>query len=276
MLEFMPVSGSLIDTLDLIRYCVHEGRTMTIYPIPSLTDNLMYVISDGLTAIAIDPGETAPLIRFIAQEELQLAYTLITHHHTDHTAGCRELVRATGCRIAGARENHDIIVDHELNDGDTLEVDHMRIEVMAAPGHTAHHLVYHCPEANALFTGDALFVGGCGRIMGSSAATMWSSLRRLRALPDATMIYCGHNYAVDNLEFAHHIEPTNPHIKAQLDAMHARIANDQLTVPSDLATEKRTNPFLRADTDAIRAALNKPDATGLDLFTELRKRKDRW
>jgi hydroxyacylglutathione hydrolase len=152
----------------------------------------------------------------------------------------------------------------------------LRLRTVAAPGHTADHVLYHEPGRRVLFTGDALFVGGCGRRFGVGADVMWRSLRLLRELPDDTQVYCGHEYGEDNLEFAAQIEPANPAIARRRAALEQRLRAGHPGVPSLLGEEKATNPFLRADVDAVGRAVGLPDGGPVEVFAELRRRKDEW
>lgn len=249
---------------------------MQIEILPVLSDNYIYVIIDEGSAAVVDPADAVAVLSHVSKLGVKLKLALVTHYHFDHAAGCRELSNATRCSVVGADDPRAQVLDRPVGDGDVVSLGNIEIRVIAVPGHTSTHVVYHVPEHNILFTGDTLFAGGCGRLFEGTAEQMWNSLEKIRALPDNTLIYCGHEYTLENMEFAAHMEPDNPDVGKRLDKVRQQRQDGLPTVPSTLEMEKNTNPFLRADTEAMRKVVGLPDASPADVLAELRHRKDNW
>jgi hydroxyacylglutathione hydrolase len=249
---------------------------MQIAILPALDDNYIYVLHDGGEAAVIDPGVAAPVDACLRAHSLRLTGMLLTHSHTDHTGGVPALRRATGAVLIGPAAAGLQSLDRAVQAGDRVPVPGGTLEVIATPGHLAHHVSYYEASAQALFCGDTLFGAGCGRIMESTAATLWQSLCRLAELPDDTRLYSGHEYTISNLEFAVSLEPCNELVRTRLADAAAAVARGQPTVPSTLGLEKRTNPFLRAGDPELAQAIGLRHATPAAVFAELRHRKDRW
>jgi hydroxyacylglutathione hydrolase len=230
---------------------------LSIEPIPAFADNYFWLLSDGVHAAVVDPGAAAPVQAALAARRLTLAAILVTHHHADHTGGVAALAAASGARayvpatedIAGAGPDAQ-----RLREGDAIAVLGTRFEVLDVPGHTAGHIAYHAPAIAALFCGDTLFAGGCGRLFEGTPAQMLDSLRKLARLPGATRVYCAHEYTLANLRFALAVEPANARLRARLADCSALRARDLPTLPSTLDEELATNPFLRVDAPDVRAA----------------------
>lgn len=225
-------------------------------------DNYIYLVVVDKKAVVIDPASAQPVLAAVRESGFHISHVLVTHHHFDHTGGCHEIKHAAHCEIVGPAKSSIPGLDREVADGDIIHTDDLDFEVMALPGHTNDHVAYYCREKGVLFTGDVLFVAGCGRILEGTAMEMWDSLQRILALPDETLIYCGHEYTLDNLEFALHVEPDNIDIQDKLEVVREWIDRDKPSVPSTLKVEKLTNPFLRA--------------TNEKEFAELRSRKNIW
>ena len=252
-----------------------------IVPIPTLTDNYTWVGVDASRqhAFVVDPGDAAPVRAWLEHNGLPLAAILVTHHHGDHTAGVRELADRFGpIPVYGPARESITGVDHAVSDGETAHLEGFGdFEVIDCPGHTAGHIAYLWDDH--LFCGDALFAGGCGRIFEGNAEQMHSSLLRLAGAADDVRICCGHEYTVANLEFAARVEPENPEIAKRLqDAREARGQN-RPTLPSTMAQERATNPFLRAHVDAVRRSAETWAQTSLgsetEVFAALRRWKDK-
>ena len=235
-----------------------------IATIRAFHDNFIYLYQyDQNKTIAIDPGDSTPVLKALEEHGLNLTTILVTHHHWDHIGGVSELKKKTGCKIIGGDKQRISDIDCIVEDNQVLTFANIKINVIATPGHTRTGICYHIPhnlESGVLFTGDTLFVGGCGRLFECDAKTMWSSLQKLAALPENTSVYCGHDYTLENYEFALETEPNNPDIKKRLSGIQQTFQQGKLTVPSTIAQEKATNLFLRAETPEI--------------FAELRRRKD--
>ena len=244
--------------------------------LPSLADNYIYLLADAREAVVVDPGDAAPVLAQLRTSGLRLRAILLTHRHADHTAGAGELRRATGGAVVGPAECAACEQDRTVADGETVAFGSHTMRVLAVPGHTLGHVAYYSETARGVWTGDTLFVGGCGRVLEGTPAQMWRSLCRLRALPPDTRVYCGHDYTLDNLDFAAGILPRDPDIRARLDEIRKLEKEGRPTVPSAIGVEQRTNVFLRADDDLVRHALGLNDPDPVAVFAELRRRKDAW
>jgi len=236
----------------------------------------MYLLHHGERATVVDPTEAAPVLDALEKGRVALERILLTHHHSDHNGGCLELVRRTNCLVAGPDDSRLRGVDERLRGGECIYAGDVALHVLLVPGHTRSHLAFHAPGERAVWTGDCLFLGGCGRVFEGSMAEMLSSLEQLRSLPDETLVYPGHEYTLDNLEFALELEPENAAVRQRLAGVKALLARGEPSAPAPLALEKRTNPFLRADSPELKRALGLPGASTLEVFTALRQRKDEW
>lgn len=244
--------------------------------IPALSDNYIYLLSDSREAVVVDPGDAGPVLEPLRANGLLLRTVLLTHRHADHTAGADALRRATGCAVLGPGECAACGLDRTVVDGETVACGAHVLHVLAVPGHTVGHVAYYGETACGVWTGDTLFIGGCGRILEGSADQMWHSLCHLRALPPETRVYCGHDYTLDNYEFAASILPRDPDIRARCDEIRAWEKEGRPTTPSTIDKERRTNVFLRADDVAMREALGLHGTDAVTVFAELRRRKDAW
>lgn len=222
---------------------------MHIHPIPAFEDNYIWLLVDGNHAAVIDPGQAAPVIDYLENHQLKLKAILLTHHHYDHIDGAQTLRERYACPVYGAKMHEIDTLAQNEDDNIDLSSDGLgRWQVIATPGHTLDHLAYFSPSSPpVLFCGDTLFGAGCGKLFEGTAEQMQSSLEKIRALPDDTLIYCGHEYTEDNLRFATLAEPGNAAITQRIAAARTQRANGEPTVPSTLALEKATNPFLRWD-----------------------------
>lgn len=233
---------------------------MTLIPLPALTDNYIWMLQDGVHAIVVDPGEAEPVFDALARDHLQLAAILVTHHHGDHTAGVPALREATGATVFGPAREHIAQPYVALSQGDHAEALGMRFEVIDIPGHTAGHIAFFLPgtpdRQPLVFCGDTLFSGGCGRLFEGTPAQMLASLDALARLPDDTRICCGHEYTLANLRFARAVEPQNAELSQYMARCEALRADDRPTLPSELGTERRINPFLRSRETDVRQALH--------------------
>ncbi len=252
----------------------------SIITIPVLGDNLIYVYPYGQNeSLVVDPGDGSAVLRILREYGLSLKTILITHHHYDHTAGVAELKQKTGCVVIGGDQRRIPGIDKVVGDGEILTFGNKKVQVLATPGHTRTSVCYYAQPSEAdpnsiLWTGDTLFVGGCGRLLECDAQSMWESLGRLASLPDETLVYCGHDYTLENCEFALSIEPGNEVIKQRLAEIKQIQSRGGLTVPSTMAQEKMLNAFLRAGTPQLKAALGMERAQAVEVFAELRRRKD--
>lgn len=256
---------------------------MKILQIPLLTDNYGYLLICEKTNKAgiVDPSEGEPVWRQAEEEGVELTAILNTHHHRDHTGGNEYLLqRKPELKVFGARVDEERIpgITHPLIEGDEVRVGEERATVLFIPGHTRGHIAFLFP--GKLFSGDALFTGGCGRVFEGTPEQMTGSLDKLRKLSGETLIYCGHEYTEKNLQFALTMEPNNPKIRERLVAVQELRAREQFTVPSQLKDELETNPFLRWESDEIKANLSgRFPGHGTDpvsVFAKVRELKDAY
>ena len=243
----------------------------SVIVIPALGDNFAYLFKyEKNKAIAIDPSCASLVLNKIKKYDLKLTTIIATHHHADHTAGIKELEHKTNCPV--------IIGRQDFADGHILDFDNCRVKVITTPGHTSDSICFYIePSENndgIVFTGDTLFIAGCGRPIECDARIMWDSLRKLAALPDNTLVYPGHDYTEENYEFTLTIEPKNKTIQKLLADIRKKQRQGKSTVPSTIAQEKQTNIFLRSNALEIKTAINMPNAGNAETFAELRRRKN--
>ncbi len=244
------------------------------------SDNIGVLIHDsrtGATAV-IDVPEAAPVRAALAQTGWTLTHILITHHHGDHIDGV-EALREPGVIVVGAAADAHRLpkLDVSVIEGDTVQVGSLHFSVLEVPGHTRGHIAYVLDGApKALFAADTLFRLGCGRLFEGSAEEMWSSLCKLRPLPDDTLLWCGHEYTASNARFARSISPDDAVVQeAEAEAL-ALLAAGRLTIPSTLGDEKRANPYLRSDNAAFAAQLGLEGQSAVDVFAHIRRAKDHF
>ena len=245
-----------------------------------LRDNYGYLLHDpesGLTA-SIDTPEEEPILRALDERGWQLTHIMNTHHHWDHTGANLALKEQTGCTIIGPRTDADRIpgIDVKVGDGDRFEFGLQSIEVYEVPGHTRGHIALRVPEHGIAFTGDTLFAMGCGRLFEGTPDQMWDSLQKMLAWPDDTQIYCGHEYTLNNGRFALTVDPDNTTLQQRVDQVGRQREDGKTTMPTTLALEKATNPFLRPDDDGIRQTLEMNDARPVEVFARIRALKDAY
>ncbi|MBL1433377.1 MAG: hydroxyacylglutathione hydrolase [Gammaproteobacteria bacterium] len=256
-----------------------------VIPIPIFDDNYIWVIrhatrADGPLdhAVVVDPGDAEPILDFLEREKLTLSAVLITHKCYDHVMGIGALVAQHPAPIYGPSVDTIKGVSHPLNDNAVITITPLlEFKAMLVPGHTLGHLAFYTP--GHVFVGDVMFAGGCGRIkQGGSAKQMFNSLQRLAQLPQETKIYCAHEYTLANLAFAQTVEPSNPAITKRIESVSALRDSGQPSLPSILAVELETNPFLRCFkpeiTQSVRAQADISVTTEFDVFSALRSWKD--
>lgn len=252
--------------------------TLEIHQFPARSDNYGVLVHDpetGMTA-SIDAPDAKAVKSALAEKGWQLTHIFTTHHHNDHTEGNAALKSETGCEIIGPRGEAAKIpqIDRQVGEGDSFRFANFDVNVLETPGHTLGHISYVIPEAKVAFVGDTMFAMGCGRVFEGSHEMMWNSLNKLRQLPADTTVYCGHEYTQSNAGFALTIEPDNAALQARAAEVDDLRAQGKPTLPTTIARELKTNPFLRACEPDVKAALGMDGAADWQVFGEIRNRKD--
>ena len=259
---------------------------MEIVPVPQLSDNYAYLLIDPASgnAAVVDCAEAGPVLDEARRRSVRLVAVLATHHHFDHVGGNEDLLaHDRELRIFGSADDASRIpgITDRVRDGEAIAVAGLSGRVILIPAHTSGHVAYHFPTEPAVFTGDTLFVAGCGRLFEGDAAQMMGSLGKLAALPDDTAVYCGHEYTEKNLRFAATLEPANARLRDKLARVQETRKAGKPTVPSSIADEKATNPFLRTDSPELAASVrllvpNLPEGDRVALFAAVRGLKDNY
>ncbi len=255
-----------------------QNAPLTLVTVPCLEDNYAFLLHDettGETAL-VDAPEAGPIQRELDRRGWRLSTILLTHHHDDHIQAVPAL--REGARVIGhAADRHRLPpLDLAVLPGDPLEVCGEGVEIIDTPGHTVGHVSFHFPGSAFAFTADTLMALGCGRLFEGTAAQMWGSLMRLRALPPDTTICSGHEYTSGNARFALSVDGANPALQARAEAVRQARERGEPTIPSKLSDEIATNPFLRADNLDLKSAMGMPDAPDHEVFGAIRKAKDNF
>ncbi|MBN1007877.1 hydroxyacylglutathione hydrolase [Amphritea pacifica] len=226
-----------------------------VMPIPAFNDNYIWALTvPGSNEVAVvDPGDADVVEHYLNENNLRLTTILITHHHHDHTGGVTQLCHDNAVVVYGPANSPFDGITHKLSDGDQISLMEQTLTIREVPGHTLDHISYYLPGSEPqLFCGDTLFLAGCGRLFEGSAEQMHRAMEYFRQLPDTTQIYCTHEYSLANLAFAAAVEPTNNHIKEAIEHCTQLRESGQPTLPTDIATEKQINPFLRYSEAPVR------------------------
>jgi hydroxyacylglutathione hydrolase len=251
---------------------------LEIHQFPCLSDNYGVLIRDPDTgAVAsIDAPDAAAVKAALTEKGWKLTHILTTHYHGDHTDGNLPLKQEFGCTIIGPRAEADRVrgIDTKVSEGDSFKFGTFEVKVFDTPGHTSGHISYWLPEVGVAFVGDTLFAMGCGRVFEGTMQQMWESIEKLAKLPPDTMLYCGHEYTMSNAQFALTIEPGNQKLQARVKEVERLRAANKPTLPTRLAVELDTNPFIRTDSPEIRKNLGLEDAANWEVFAEVRERKN--
>lgn len=259
-----------------------ETSPLTIVTVDAraVFDNYFFLLHDAASrrTALVDCGGADPVIAALEARGWSLDEIWVTHHHWDHVGGIPDLVAKYGAQVIGARHNAPAMpaLDRDLAPDGQFDFAGHHVQLIPVEGHADGHVAYYLPAHDALFTGDSLMALGCGRLLDGTAAQMHDSLQRLSALPPETMVYSGHEYTRGNAAFALSIDPDNAALIARARDVERILAAGEFTVPSRLSEELATNPFLRPHDAAIRAQLGLKEAKDVDVFAEMRARKDRF
>lgn len=253
---------------------------LEILTIPCLSDNYAFLAHDaksGETAL-VDAPEAAPILAALKSRRWTLSHVLLTHHHWDHVDALDDILAAHPAKVIGAAQDAARLpkLDLAVNEGDSFKIGDEAVGVLDVSGHTVGHIAFHIPTSAAVFTADSLMALGCGRLFEGTPDQMWESLSKLAALPEDTVVYSGHEYTQANGRFAETIEPGNADLQARIADIARARANGESTVPSSLSLELATNPFLRPQSPEIRDRLGMQDAPDVEVFAEVRRRKDNF
>jgi hydroxyacylglutathione hydrolase len=256
---------------------------LNIQPICAFNDNYIWLLVDEQSqqAFVVDPGDAEPVIKSLQALNLDLVGILVTHHHFDHVGGLQALCAQYDPVVYGPHNEAIQGITTALGAGDSIQVFGHHFNVLEVPGHTLDHIAFfHDGDTPLLFCGDTLFAGGCGRLFEGNPPMMLQSLESLASLPEATRVYCAHEYTLSNLAFAQAVEPDNSALISRISAAESTREEGQPTVPSNIALELETNPFLRCHVAELQASLRQQgklqgDST-VDVFTTVRAWKDHF
>jgi hydroxyacylglutathione hydrolase len=253
---------------------------LAIHAVPAFKDNYIWVLEDGRNAVAVDPGDAAPVEDFLKRRGLGLTAVLATHHHADHVGGLQALARHWQCTTFGPAREQVAGLDRRLAEGDRITVPGVGIELgtLDIPGHTAGHIALF--GGGHVFCGDTLFACGCGRLFEGTPQQMVESLGKLARLPGETRVYCGHEYTLANIRFAEAVEPDNARLARRKVREQAKYQRGEPTLPSTIAEELATNPFLRCDQPEVIASAERHAGrnlkTPVEVFAEIRAWKNNF
>ncbi|MCO5143291.1 MAG: hydroxyacylglutathione hydrolase [Oligoflexia bacterium] len=252
---------------------------MKIAQLLEFEDNFLYFFEDKKNAVVLDPGDARLVKEYLKRNQLKLTHIVITHHHPDHIGGVRELVEEFNVPVYGSQKDRNRIpwITNELKDGDQFSIYDESFEVLSGDGHTVGHLMYYLPKRRSLFCGDVLFSLGCGKLFEGTAEQMWTTLSRIMRLPSDTIIYCSHEYTLENAEFAVKAEPDNNELKIRINEVELLRREEKFSIPTTLGVELLTNPFLRINSKSLKETLKIDDSMpDFEKFRLVREAKDRF
>jgi hydroxyacylglutathione hydrolase len=249
-----------------------SGKMLQVTPVRAFADNYIWLIHsprDASKVVAVDPGDAKPVEQALAQRNLTLAGILITHHHKDHVGGVADLLQSRTVPVFGPATENTPGEPTRVRQGDRVAIESLGLQfsVLDIPAHTAGHIAY--VGHGAVFSGDTLFSAGCGRVFEGTAEQMVDSLAKLAALPPETLVYCGHEYTLNNLKFALAVEPDNADVASYMEECREKSARDEATVPSSIRRERNVNPFLRCDRQSVKQAAEAQAGRRLQNTTEI-------
>ena len=256
-------------------------QQLQIIPVPAFKDNYLWLIHNGQHAIVVDPGDAMPVINTLKKLGLDLQTILITHHHQDHIGGVEQLQQTyPHVKVYAPKQEHYAFAHQPVSEPDTIDLGNWisPAKVLDVPGHTLGHIAYYIEQQQQqwLFCGDTLFGAGCGRLFEGTPQQMMSSLQKICTLPATTQIYCTHEYTLTNINFARTLEPGNPALLQRYHDAQQQLASGKPTLPSTLALELNTNPFLRSDSLEIQVSLQLENPTQLQTFTKTRELRNSY
>ena len=253
---------------------------LELITIPCLSDNYAFLAHDpetGTTAL-FDIPEAGPILAALADKGWSLDQIYITHHHWDHVGGLNEVLSVHKAQVIGAKADYGRLppLDSMVSEGDTVSIGSVKGTVMDVSGHTINHVAYYFPDGGVVFTADSLMALGCGRVFEGTKPQMWESMQKFLSLPPETIVASGHEYTEANGRFALTVDPENSALISRMEGIARARAEGKPTVPSTMAEELATNPYLRPDDPGIQAHLGMSGASAVDVFTEIRTRKDNF
>lgn len=256
------------------------SKGIEIFLIPCLGDNQNYAIvgreSSQNIGFTVDSPDPQVITKFFESKNWNLDVILNTHHHWDHVDGNPQLKNRWNCKIYGPEYEEKRIkkIDFSLNESSTYQLGKHKFEIIHLPGHTLGHIAYYSETLGVLFVGDTLFSAGCGRLFEGTPDQMWESLKKLRTLPDETLVFCAHEYTLNNIEFALSLEPNRQSLLNFQNVSQEKRSKSLPTVPTTIGVEKEINPFLRADDIELKKNLNMTENSDVEIFAHIRKSKD--
>ena len=248
---------------------------LSIINIPQLKDNYSYAIIQNKEVIIIDPAESISILKYINDNKLKLKAILLTHHHTDHTAGVEGILNQINVSVHSPSKKIKYTTKI-IQDGDLINFDFIKFEVIATPGHTMDHIIFYSKQHNILFSGDTLFRLGCGRVFEGTYSQMFNSLQKINALDNKTAVYCGHEYTKTNISFLISIFPQNEILHAEKQKINLQLNDMGSSIPFNLGEEKIINPFLSPDSDYFADYKRDNNLSGFQLFSHLRDLKNNF
>ena len=259
---------------------MNPPKTLEIHMFACLSDNYGFLIHDPVHNITatIDTPEVSAIENALKERGWNLTHIINTHHHFDHAGGNMELKNLTGCHIIGPEADRSRIpgIDQCIEHQEEFTFGEHKVKAFHTPGHTLGHMVYHFEELGIAFVGDTLFALGCGRLFEGTPSQMWESLKIIKQWPDDTKLFCAHEYTQANADFAITVDSNNQDLLQRKAVIENLRKNNQPTVPTTVALEKKTNPFLRANNRDIKAQLDMSQSSDVETFAEIRKRKDNF